>query len=609
MTEDTFDPLDIHFARFMARLDGGSSTAVLAAALLASRATRLGHVCFPLAEAAGRPLAGSEGLPGGPFVCPSLASWTALLRETAVVGHPGEATPLVLDVKGRLYLHRYWAYERDLAAAILERVSRARGAVDLTPWKESLDRLFPPVPGEPVDWQKVAALIAVSGKFTVLTGGPGTGKTTVLARIIALYLESGGRGLRIALAAPTGKGAARMEESILQSLGDMDISRGLKEAFPREAATLHRLLGASREGNLFRHHEGNPLPFDVVIVDEASMVDLPLLARLVRALEAGTRLILSGDKDQLASVEAGAALGDICDTGRRHGYAPGFRAALGQGLGVSPEAFPGEPDPPAMAQAIAELRKSWRFDEQSGIGHVSRAVREGDAGKTLKLLGNGVWSDLSWRSLPRPRELRDVLKPLVLAHYGGVLKSGSVHRAFRAFNAFRILCAVREGPYGVDAVNVLVEGILREAGAVGAAGRWYDGRPVMVTVNDYGLGLYNGDTGIVLPDGDGPENRKAHFLLPDGTLRKIHPVRLPDHETVFATTVHKSQGSEFDHVALVLPDRVMPLLTRELVYTAVTRARRGLTVFGTETVLGEAVARRTERVSGLRDRLWGDRHP
>lgn len=598
------DPLDIHFARLMERLCGKASREVFLASSLVSRATRLGNICFPLSEAAGRPLPGGGDLQESSIVCPPLAPWMTRLWETPVVGCPGEVAPLVLDPKGRLYLYRYWAYEKDLASAILDRVSRGRDKAGLPLWKEPLERLFPPVAGEPVDWQKVAALIAVSGGFTVLTGGPGTGKTTVVAKILALLLESEGRELRIALAAPTGKGAARMEESILLSLEKIDLIPALKEAFPRQAATVHRLLGASRGRARFRYHEGNPLPFDVVIVDEASMVDLPLLSRLVRALEADARLILLGDKDQLASVEAGAVLGDICDTGRSHGYAPDFRKAVGRVTRSVPEALPGETDPPAMAHAVAELRKSWRFHEQSGIGTVSRAVREGDGDRAVSLLKSGTHGDLLWKVLPRPRELRAFLKPLVLAHYGRLLSSGGVAEIFSVFNAFRILCAVREGPYGVDAVNVLVEGILREAGAIEAGGRWYEGRPVMVTVNDYRLGLYNGDVGIVLPDGGGKGNRKVFFFLPDGSLRKVHPLRLPEHETVFAMTVHKSQGSEFDEIALVLPDRALPLLTRELLYTAVSRAKNRITVLGTEPVFREAVSRRTKRASGLRDLLW-----
>jgi len=600
-----FDSLDIHFARLMERLCGGASLEVFIAASLASRATRLGNICFPLFEAAGRPLPGAGNLPGGPVACPPLELWTTRLWETPVVGRPGEeGKPLVLDSKGRLYLYRYWRYEKDLASAILGRVSRGREEADLLRWKEPLERLFPPVAGEPVDWQKVAALMAVSGAFTVLTGGPGTGKTTVVAKIIALLLESGGRGLRIALTAPTGKGAVRMEESILQSLEKLDLPPDLKEVFPREAATLHRLLGASRGTARFRHHEGNPLPFDAVVVDEASMVDLPLLSRLVGALKADARIILLGDKDQLASVEAGAVLGDICDTGRLHGYAPDFRKAVGRVARCVPEALPGETDPPPMAHAVAELRKNWRFHEQSGIGMASRAIREGEGDRAVSLFKSGNHGDLLWKAPPRPRELRAFLKPLVLARYGRMPGSRDVGEIFGLFNAFRILCAVREGPYGVDSVNALVEGILREEGAIGAGGRWYEGRPVMVTVNDYRLGLYNGDVGIVLPDGGGPGDRKAYFLLPGGALRKVHPLRLPEHETAFAMTVHKSQGSEFDEVALVLPDRPLPLLTRELLYTAVTRAKKRITILGRDPVLREAVSRRTRRDSGLRDLLW-----
>lgn len=595
-----FDFLDVHFALLMERLSGGESREVFLAAALASRATRLGNVCFPLDAAAGTSLEGD----GNRVICPPLEPWVSRLRTAPVVGEPGETAPLVLDGRGRLYLYRYWSYERDLARAILDRAARREGKEgDLRRLRGGISRLFPRLPGEVVDWQKVAAFAAATGGFTVLSGGPGTGKTTVVAKILVLLQEAGEGRLRIALAAPTGKGAARLQEAVLRSLGKLDLPAELRETLPREAATIHRLLGASRTRPRFLHHEGNPLPFDVVIVDEASMAALPLLAGLVRALRPEARLLLLGDKDQLASVDAGAVLGDICDTGRVHGYPPDFRAAAAAASGCPSEALPGEPDPPLLARSVVELRKSWRFGETSGIGAVSRAVREGDCGGALSLLRGGTHADLLWREVSRPGELRSILAPLVLARYGGLGSCREAGEMLGILDSFRILCALREGPFGIVSLNVLVEEILREGGAVEEGGRWYHGRPLMISVNDYRIGLYNGDTGVVRRDG--PDRRTVCFPLPGGAVRKIHPLRLPEHETVYATTVHKSQGSEFDEVVLILPDRPLPLLTRELLYTAVTRAKKRVVVCGTEPVFREAAARRMERVSGLRDLLWG----
>lgn len=596
-----FDFLDVHFAFLMERLSGGDAREVFLAAALASRATRLGNVCFPLAAAAGRSLAGD----GNGTTCPDLEPWVSRLRSAPVVAAPGAVAPLVLDGRGRLYLYRYWACERDLASAILDRiVRREQGEKEFLRLREGIARLFPALPGEAVDWQKVAAFAAATGGFAVLSGGPGTGKTTVVAKILVLLQEAGEGRLRIALAAPTGKGAARLQDAVHRSLEKLDLPPGLRETLPRQAATIHRLLGISRESSRFLRHEGNRLPFDVVVVDEASMAALPLLAGLVRALRPEARLLLLGDKDQLASVDAGAVLGDICDTGRVHGYPADFRAAAGAVAGCPPESLPGEADPPAMARSVVELRKSWRFGETSGIGAVSRAVRDGDGGGAVALFRGGEHPDLLWREVSRPGELRSVLAPLVLARYGGLGSCRDAGGMFGILDSFRILCVLREGPFGVVSVNGLVEGILREAGAVSGSGRWYEGRPIMISVNDYRVGLYNGDTGVVRADG--PGRTAVYFSLPGGAVRKIHPLRLPEHETVYATTVHKSQGSEFDEVVLVLPDRPLPLMTRELLYTAVTRAKKRVVVCGTEPVFREAAARRTERVSGLRDLLWGE---
>ncbi len=447
-------------------------------------------------------------------------------------------------------------------------------------------------------------------RFSVISGGPGTGKTTTVAKILVLLLEQSGIDLEIALAAPTGKAAARLKESIISSKnkgssepGYLDCPDRVKEAIPEEASTLHRLLGFISGSPYFRHDQENPLTADIVVVDEASMVDMALMSKLLQALLPRTRLILLGDKNQLASVEAGAVLGDICDTGNIHSFSKKFCRDFKEVTGGGILVFPEGSDNPSISDCIVQLQTSYRFDENSGIEALSRAVNTGDRAKAETILTSGKYTDLVWK--PLPGDLMRTIEDTVIKGYESYLKSledpGSI---FDLFDRFRILCALREGPFGVIAVNRLAERILKNAGLINPVGRWYEGRPVMITRNDYTLNLFNGDVGIVLRDPETGDHR-VFFPLSGGEYRKIHPVRLPEHETVFAVTVHKSQGSEFDSVSLVLPDRDTPVLTRELLYTGITRARDNVEISGTLDVFKMAVSRRIERTSGLRDALWG----
>jgi exodeoxyribonuclease V alpha subunit len=342
----------------------------------------------------------------------------------------------------------------------------------------------------------------------------------------------------------------------------------------------------------------------VVIVDEASMVPLALMSRLVSAMKAESRLILLGDKDQLASVEAGAALGDICGGLNDEPFSDGFRVYI---EGASGERVPvetsGRPLPP-LTDSLVILKRNYRFGMESGIGGLGSAIREGKGDEALARLRGDSSPDLKWRRSPPPSGMKAVLAEAVMAGYGRVLSCSSPEEALASFDCFRILCAVRKGPYGVETVNSLCEGVLAEMGRIDRVGPWYHGRPVMVTVNDYNIRLFNGDVGIALADtGRGGEIR-VFFPAPDGGVRSLSPVRLPPHETVYAMTVHKSQGSEFDRVLLILPATDSEILTRELIYTAVTRAKRGVEIWGDEKVFVDAVERRIRRSSGLKDALW-----
>lgn len=592
--------IDRHFAEFICRESGNPTPALRLSASLASAAVGNGNICLDLAAIAGKSL----NLDGEQWSVPLLEELRNSLAGQPVVGRPGEFRPLVLDGNDRLYLYRYWNYERDLAAFILGHASGADRELDGTALANGLARLFPGSRGAGTDWQKVAALAAVRKRFAVISGGPGTGKTSTVVKILALLLEQSGDGfLRIALAAPTGKAAARLRESIRLMKERLDCSDQIRDRIPGEVTTIHRLLGGGSGPARFRFTKENRLPYDTVIVDEASMVALPLMARLTAALKPDARLILLGDRDQLASVEAGAVLGDICGGCGYEPFSAEFAALTDKVAGGTVPSI-GSAHLPPLADSIVVLKKNFRFDDAGGIGALSKAINAGDAEKFVSLLEGGTRSDIAWRPLPKPAELKKSLAGSLLAGYGRYLAARSPAEALAMFDTFRILCALRQGNYGVAGINGLVEEILAGEGLIDPRHRWYPGRPVMVTANDYGLKLFNGDVGLVLPGPDAAGGLRVFFPSTDGGLRSFSPLRLPEHETVYAMTVHKSQGSEFDRVLLMFPETDSPLLTRELVYTGITRARSRAEIWGSEELLRAAISRNINRTSGLRDSLW-----
>ncbi len=548
---DSFSDLDHAFARFIGRFGGGEIVETIAASL--SRAVRQGHLCLDLASP-------TEEVP------PLDEARCALAVSRAVgVGGDEATTPLVLDSAGRLYLRRYYEYEQSLAAALKERA----GAI--APCGEG---------------QEAAVEAALAGRLAVISGGPGTGKTTTAVTILQRLMESD-PGTRIALAAPTGKAAARLEEAIRDGFAKLvrtDLSAAL-ERLPR-AKTLEGLLGARPGSAAIRHHAGNPLAVDVLLVDEASMIALPLMAKLFAALPHKTRVVLLGDRDQLASVAPGSVLAD-----------------LAEGLPV----------------ALVMLRRNYRFGNESAIFRLCEAIREGDAGTALKIVGQATgeaWPDLGGAPLPASADtLAARLRGPVLEGYGEVVAERDPERALAAFSRFRILCALRRGPYGVEGLNRQIETLLREAGLIRGHGpqhAFYAGMPVLITRNDYQLNLMNGTIGILLPDPndpepvDGSEKPLWGWFPGEGKetgLRRIAPARLPDYEPAYAMTVHKSQGSEFERVLLLLPDRDAPVITRELIYTGLTRARSRVEVWFDPELFEQGVARKTQRASGLREAL------
>ena len=491
-----FSDLDIQLGRFMAKLSGGENPELSLAAAMASHYQKEGNICVNLSSVAGKSLL--EDRTGG-LVFPELKKWQSILEKSPVVGRPGDFRPLILD-GSRLYLYRYWDYETKLANILKARPGEDWEKVDEGALKDGLARLFPEDGQEETDWQKVAAFTSVMKRFCVISGGPGTGKTFTVAKILALLLEQpGAEKIRIGLAAPTGKAAARLQEAIKNSKEKLNCREEIKGLIPEEASTIHRLLGSVPDSPYFRHNRGNPLSAEVVVIDEASMVDLALLSKLAQAVPSTARLILLGDKDQLASVEAGAVLGDICDTGKVHGYSQKFCDALKKIAGEDVACPVEGEDGRGIRDSIIQLRRSYRFGAVSGIGEVSRAVNEGDGVRAINLMKSGSYGDIHWKELPRPEALPAVLKDRIIEGFSAYLKETNPAKAFDLFNRFRILCALREGPHGVHYMNLLVEQILKDEGLIKRDGRWYPGRPVMIIRNDYNLRLSNGDVGITGP--------------------------------------------------------------------------------------------------------------
>lgn len=595
------EDIDFELCRFLNEREPDASDEVLLAGCLLSFLYRQGDVCLDLTQYAGRQVFDRDPEAENGITAPTYEPWVESLSLSDLVGGPGDFKPLILDEAGRLYLHKLWQYEKILADCLLDKSQKFVSAMDMEVLKDGLDRMFGDGE-EPVDWQKVAAAGAVKNKLTVISGGPGTGKTSTVVRIMALLLEqakSAEREIRIALAAPTGKAAARLKDSIASAKGKLAITEEIRQAIPDEAVTLHQLLGARRHTSAFKYDEQNPLPYDVVVVDEASMVDQALMSKLIQALLKDTKLILLGDKDQLASVEAGAVLGDICDL-KRNSFSTEFAAWL-EKLAINVPSSNIKTQPLKLTDDIILLTRSYRFGAASGIGRLASSINAGDSKSALELLKSSNFKDIDLIADKEKSAFEDIIEQHVVNYIQRIRQSSSVEDALEAFEKFRILSAHRRGPKGVENLNRLVEHFLLQRHLIPKYVQWYPGKPVIINSNLYSLGLHNGDTGVCLPDNRG----ELKIWFRDETkVRSIAPSRLPDYSTAYALTVHKSQGSEFEKVFLILPDIPSKIMRRELLYTAVTRARTSITIVGDELVLKNGISRELRRFSGLRDRLW-----
>ena len=600
------------FARHAARWTAAEGAGADAVAAMASAAEALslaiseGHVCLRLASLC----ASADGAPALPS---DVAGWRAALRASGIVGSPEApaALPLILDGDDRLYLHRYFDYERRLARRLtLARDAAAREPVAAPQVRARLTELFAGNAARlagAADWQQLAAALALRGRLTVISGGPGTGKTTTVVNLLACLLTLA-PDCRIALAAPTGKAAARMTDAIRQRA--QHLPPELRERMPAASSTVHRLLGVTPTG--FAHDASNPLAIDALVVDEASMLDLALATRLLEAVPPAARIILLGDKDQLAAVESGAVFAELSIDPT---LTPACVRDLAALTGTPAEAI--VPPPPAQQSALQDcavwFTQTYRFAPDSGIGRLAADINGGRAREALLWLRAGADRDARWLDCGPRASLEAALLEAdagYAAYAQAVAADASQVAAItEAFGRFRVLCAVRDGPRGVTALNAAMTRRFHAALALPGlaqgpgASPWFIGRPVLVTNNDYVLRLFNGDVGIALPDANG--ELLVHFpdAAADGGFRAIAPVRLPRHETAFAMTVHKSQGSEFDGVLVMLPEQRSRVLTRELLYTAITRARRHVTLVADAAVLEQAIATATTRHSGLLARL------
>ncbi|GAB4259296.1 MAG: exodeoxyribonuclease V subunit alpha [Methylomicrobium sp.] len=535
--ELTFSRLDHAFARFLGQrclLKGADRERFEKLVARLSLEQNQGHSCIQI-DPQSRELALSSGL-----------------------ASTSDIAPLIVE-QDRLYLHRYWDYEQRLAQKIraLLPVGHASQSADAL-----LDRYFPAEDDAP-DWQRLAAKTAIERALCIITGGPGTGKTTTVVKILGLLQETAEYPLFVALAAPTGKAAMRLQESIGKSKNALPCSDSIKQKIPDAVTTLHRLLGSKPPSPYFRHNANRPLPHDVIVIDEASMVDLALMSKLADALKPGARLILLGDKDQLASVESGAVLADLTA---------------------------------ALPNHTVELKKAHRFD--IGIKNFADAVNRQQADEAWNTLQSGHSA-----IAVLDREPIDYIAERRHAYLDLIDDRAEIETIFAAFNRFQVLCANREGPNSVADINQRVERQLAATNRISPTGTWYEGRPVMIMQNDAALQLYNGDIGISLRDPEQNGKLMAFFQRPDGSLKKFLPARLPHCQTVFAMTIHKSQGSEFEDILIALPDRHNPVLTKELLYTAITRAKKTVTVLANRDVFNETLKHRIERFSGLPQKL------
>lgn len=576
-----YDSLDYQLADLLAQLNKKQHKLIEQVTLDISKQTRDGHIAL---------------------ACPS--EIREELLSSKVVGTKEDYTPLVLE-NGFIYLRRYWLYQQRLAQQINTRLER-RGAEPEVHWiKQRLAYYFShdnPTHGADINWQQTAAALALTSHFLIISGGPGTGKTTTITRILSLLIEQHQRThlhpLRFSLAAPTGKAAMRMSESIRESIQREGgrLTDKIKQQLPEVSSTIHRLLGYRPNRTTFRFNKNNPLATDVVIIDEASMIDLALMTKLFEAVPPQATLILLGDKDQLSSVETGSVFTDLCASANNH-----YTAKTTHYLQAVTEAVhqtTAKDKITRLDHQIVCLLKSWRFDQASGIGRLAACVNKNRAEDALIILNDVAISDIQLIP-PSDFTISDLLsswQPYLQA----LKETLSIDDLFAEFNRFRMLSALRKGMKGSVYLNAQLEKQLMQQNKLYTDKRWYHGRPVMITENSYRTGLFNGDIGIVLQDQLG--QTKVWFKTKEGA-KAFSPVRLPRHETAWVMTIHKSQGSEFERVCVILPTEDNQVLTRQLIYTGITRAKQQIDIVSAAHILTVGIERVSPKATQIQSLL------
>lgn len=562
--------LACQFAMYIERVDKTDDQVIPLTAALLSEAVSQGHVCLNLNNSS------TFNDAVKPLLPELMHEWVARLKNSNVVGNAGEYRPMIIDDKGLLYLYRHWQDEQNVAANIKKRsqvvnlLDEEQLRQDFADWQTTIDG---------IDWQKVAVLMALTRQFCVISGGPGTGKTTVVLKLLQ-SLKNQQAECRIALAAPTGKAAARLQQATSQS-GESLI----------QAKTLHRLLGITADNDQGRFNQERTLPFDIIIVDEASMIDISLMAKLLQAMSAKTRLVLLGDSEQLASVESGAVLANLCqnETLLSGDFVNAARSLIGTDLSQ----YEVHDNNAFMIDSMVKLQHSYRFEQTSLVGRLAKAVQTAESELFVnELLASGP---SSWQQTLNVNTVIEGYQDYIDA----INRHAEAEECLKRFEQFRVLCALKQGPQSVTAVNVLIERHLAKL-AWRTQQDFYHGRPIMITQNDYRQQLFNGDIGLILKDEKG--QLRACFLF-DDLLRFIPLSRLPAHETAYAMTIHKSQGSEFEKVCVLLPEEDSALLTRELLYTAITRAKSQVALIAAEHIIRRTVSTQHYRETGLAEQL------
>ncbi|MCK4710394.1 MAG: exodeoxyribonuclease V subunit alpha, partial [Gammaproteobacteria bacterium] len=525
--------------------------------------------------------------------CPTIGQLLEQINSSPVVGSGDDKKPLIVE-NTKLYLNRYYYNEKNIADSLLAMTQTSNTEIDLT----SVTKLFGQTAG--VDYQKLAAIISNKHQLSIISGGPGTGKTWTVSKILALFIQqqNAEQKLNIKLAAPTGKAAARLSESIQKLRAQMDLDEAIKSQIPDEAVTLHRLLGIHRFTHRPRYHKQNPLPCDLLVLDEASMIDQQMMAAICSALPATCKLILLGDKDQLSSVEAGSVFADLCGGLQQTEFNKQQQSWIKQLIDYD---LPLHQSNYALSDHVVVLQKSHRFDEFAGIGLLAKSINQGDAESCIKQLKTtDLFSIISWCQ-PTENELPNKLKQQATTTYMPMMQAESIAHAFKLFHQYQILCAVWNGATGVDTINSQIESYVKIKQGLESHTEFYKGKPLMMTSNVYQYDIHNGDIGIIWPDEQG--QLKIYFEQAQGEYRSLSLSQCPQHKSAYAMTVHKSQGSEFNHILLILPNTETAVATRELLYTGITRAAESVEIWGSEGIIRSSIQQKTLRVAGLMERL------